>query len=106
MMLRKLRRPWLLEGDEGARALRAALGTRSARDAVLLLIDRGVRELDQASQAAVRRCDVAGEKTANVARDLYLSDRQFFRCRAAAFDAIRAEYDRLVADGGSPVKTS
>lgn len=102
-MLRKLRRPWLLELDESARALRAALGTGSARDAVLLLIDRGIRELDEGSKAIIRRCDVAGEQTATVARDMYISDRHFFRCRAVALSAIQAEYDRLLAAGGLPV---
>jgi tetratricopeptide (TPR) repeat protein len=99
-MLRKLRRPWLLELDDNARALRAALGTGSTRDAVLLLIERGLRDLDEQSQAIIRRCDIAGERTAAVAADLYISNRQFFRCRAGALDAIQAELDRLLAAGG------
>jgi two-component system response regulator DesR len=96
-MLRKLRRPWLLERDEQARALRAALGTESARDAVRLVIDRGIRGLDEPSQSIILRCDVAGEATATVADDLYISIRQFFRYRAAALDSIQAECERLLA---------
>jgi CheY-like chemotaxis protein len=98
-MLRKLRRPWLLERDDHASALRAVLGTESARDAVRLLIDRGLRDLDARSKAIIRRCDVAGEPTATVADALYLSNRHFFRCRAAAFDAIEVEFDRLLMRG-------
>ena len=96
-MLRKLRRPWLLERDEQARELRAALGTASTRDAVRLVIDRGIRGLDQQSQSIIFRCDLAGEPTATVARDLYISIRQFFRYRAAALDAIQAECERVLA---------
>ncbi|HEV2737037.1 MAG TPA: response regulator transcription factor [Candidatus Elarobacter sp.] len=104
-MLRKLRRPWLLERDEQAQALRTVLGTRSTCDAVRLLIDRGIRDLDERSQSIVLRCDVAGEGTAAVARDLYISNRQFFRNRATALDAIQAEYERLLAAKGHNVAT-
>ena len=99
-MLRKLRRPWLLERDEQARALRAALGTESTREAVGLLIERGIRDLDERSRAIILRCDVAGELTATVADDLYISIRQFFRDRAVAMDAIQAECERLLAAEG------
>jgi two-component system response regulator DesR len=102
-MLRKLRRPWLLEHDEQARALRAALGTASARDAVRLLIDRGIRDLDERSQAIILRCDVAGERTATIADELYISIRQFFRSRAAALAAIQTELERLLAPKGNNI---
>ena len=104
-MLRKLRRPWLLEFDEQARALRAVLGTGSTHDAVRLVIDRGIRDLDERLQAIILRCDVAGEGTAAVARDLYISNRQFFRNRAAALDAIQAECERVLAPKGHNVAT-
>ncbi len=99
-MLRKLRRPWLLERDEQALARRPVLGTGSTREVVRLLIDRGIRDLDERSQAMILRCDVAGEQTATFAGDLCISIRQFFRNRAEALDAIQGECERLLAAEG------
>ena len=96
-MLRKLRRPWLLDLDELARKLQVVLGTGSTSEAVRILIDRGIRHLDERAQATILRCDVAGEPTAAVANDIYISIRQFFRSRAAALAAIQAECERLLA---------
>lgn len=95
-LLRGLRRPAQLERDEIALELKRALRSPSARDAVLMLVDRALRHEHRYCAAIVRGCDVEGETTLALANALHLSPRQFFRYRAHAIEAIAVELDNVL----------
>ncbi len=95
-LLRKLRRPSALERDELALSLRAAYGCATARDALLIAIERGLQHHDRRLAAIIRRCDLDGELTRNVADELSFSPRHFFRYRSDAVDAVAVEIERTL----------
>lgn len=95
-LLRGLRRPVQLERDEIARELRRALRVLTAREAVLILVERALRHEHAFCAEIVQRCDVDGETTLVVAFELHLSVRQFFRYRAHAIEAIAVELESLL----------
>ena len=95
-LLRKLRRPSALERDELAQSLRAAYGCSTARDALLMAVERGLHHHDRRLAAIIRRCDIDGELTRNVAEELSFSPRHFFRYRSDAVDAVAVEIERTV----------
>ena len=95
-LLRGVRRPAQLERDGVALELERVLRCTSARDAVLVLVDRALRHEHRFCSEIVRRCDVDGETTLVVASAMHLSPRQFFRYRAQAIEAIAVELERLL----------
>jgi Flp pilus assembly protein TadD len=95
LLLRKMRNPAAIERDPYGLRLRDAMRTEKARDAVEEVIERALRGHDPVFSTIIRRCDIQGEMTEDVARDLYLSVRHFFRYRAAAIDAIAIALGRL-----------
>jgi tetratricopeptide (TPR) repeat protein len=95
-LLRGVRRPAQLERDGVALELERVLRCASARDAVLVLVDRALRHEHRFCSEIVRRCDVDGETTLVVAAALHLSPRQFFRYRAQAIEAVAVELERLL----------
>jgi tetratricopeptide (TPR) repeat protein len=95
-LLRKLRRPSALERDELAQSLRAAYGCATAREALVLAIERGLRDHDRRLAAIIRRCDIDGELTHTVAAELSFSPRHFFRYRGEAVFAVATEIDRAL----------
>jgi|GEM_PF-1439309 len=95
-LLRAVRRPAQLQRDGVALELERVLRCASARDAVLALIERALRHEHRFCAEIVRRCDVDGETTMMVAEGLHLSQRQFFRYRAQAVEAIAVELERLL----------
>ncbi|MEA2721398.1 MAG: eukaryotic-like serine/threonine-protein kinase [Candidatus Eremiobacteraeota bacterium] len=95
-LLRGIRRPAKLQRDGIAREVERALHCTSAREAVLVLVERALRHEHQFCAEIVRRCDIDGETTLLVAAALHLSPRQFFRYRAQAVEAIAVELERLL----------
>ena len=95
-LLRKLRRPSALERDELAHTLRAAYGCATAREALLVAIERGLHHHDRRLAAIIRRCDVDGELTHTVAAELNFSPRHFFRYRSDAVAAVAVEIERTL----------
>jgi predicted Zn-dependent protease len=95
-LLRKLRRPSALERDDLAQSLRAAYGCATAREALLVAIERGLHHHDSRLVAIIRRCDVDGELTHNVAAELNFSPRHFFRYRSDAVQAVSVEIERTL----------
>ena len=93
-MLRKMREPRALERDHLANRLRAMLGASTAHEAVLEAIARSLRGSDARLAAVIRRCDIDGEPTARVARELGVSPRQFFRFRREALDLLQREVQK------------
>ncbi len=98
-LLRKLRRPAALERDELAQSLRAAYGCATAREALVIAIERGLHDHDRRLAAIIRRCDFDGELTHNVASELHFSPRHFFRYRSEAVGAVGIEIERAVRVG-------
>ncbi len=94
-LLRKLRTPGAIQDDELARALCSLTASASVRDAVLLLAERALRAYPPVYWTIVRRVDVDGESSQAVADEIHLSERSFFRYRAAAIAAIAAEIDSV-----------
>ncbi len=102
-LLRKVRRPAQLERDGLGAALRTALGTSSARDAVMDAIDRALcGPDDEVLRRIVMGVDFEGRSTKVVASELHLSERHCFRRRAQALDAISAQIEQLVRDHTRP----
>jgi serine/threonine-protein kinase len=95
-LLRKLRRPSSLERDELAQSLRAAYGCATAREALVLAIERGLHDHDRRLDTIIRRCDIDGELTHTVAAELNFSPRHFFRYRSEAVDAVAIEIERAL----------
>jgi predicted Zn-dependent protease len=95
-LLRKLRRPSALERDDLAQSLRAAYGCATAREALLVAIERGLHHHDRRLAAIIRRCDVEGELTHTVAAELNFSPRHFFRYRSEAIAAVSVEIERTL----------
>ena len=94
-LLRKLRTPGAIQDDELGRALCSLTGSPAVRDAVLLLAERALRAYPPVYWTIVRRVDVDGESSQSVADEIHLSERSFFRYRAAAIAAIAAEFDAV-----------
>jgi tetratricopeptide (TPR) repeat protein len=90
-LLRKLRTPGAIQDDELAMALCRLTGAGSVRDAVLLLAERALRVYPPVYWTIVRRVDVDGESSQAVADEIHLSERSFYRYRAAAIAAVAAE---------------
>ncbi len=94
-LLRKLRTPGAIQDDELARALCSLTGAPSVRDAVLLLAERALAAFPPVYWTIVRRVDVEGESSQAVADEIHLSERSFFRYRAAAIAAVAAEIETV-----------
>ena len=94
-LLRKLRTPGAIQDDELAMALCRLTGAPSVRDAVLTLAERALRDYPPVYWTIVRRVDVDGESSQIVADETHLSERSFFRYRAAAVAAVAAEIDAV-----------
>ena len=94
-LLRKLRTPGAIQDDELALTLCRLTGAGSVRDAVLLLAERALRVYPPVYWTIVRRVDVDGESSAAVADEIHLSERSFYRYRAAAIAAVAAEIDAV-----------
>src|ERR1700736_4833278 len=94
-LLRKLRMPGAIQDDELALTLCRLTGAGSVRDAVLLLAERALRVYPPVYWTIVRRVDVDGESSQVVADETHLSERSFFRYRAAAIAAVSAEIDAV-----------
>ncbi|MBV9409872.1 MAG: hypothetical protein JO164_13680 [Candidatus Eremiobacteraeota bacterium] len=94
-LLRKLRTPGGLADDELGLTLHRLTGAASARDAVMLLAERALTTFPAVYWTIVRRVDVEGESSQAVATEIHLSERSFFRYRAAAIAAIAAEFDAV-----------
>ena len=103
-LLRKLRTPGAIQEDELAVTLCRLTGAGSVRDAVLLLAERALRVYPPVYWTIVRRVDVEGESSAAVADEIHLSERSFYRYRAAAIAAVAAEIDAVTRT--APVKRS
>ena len=98
-LLRKLRTPGAMQDDELALTLCRLTGAGSVRDAVLLLAERALRVYPPVYWTIVRRVDVDGESSASVAGEIHLSERSFYRYRAAAIAAVAAEIDAVTRAG-------
>jgi tetratricopeptide (TPR) repeat protein len=94
-LLRKLRTPGAIQDDELARTLCSLTGAPSVRDAVLLLAERALRAYPPVYWTIVRRVDVEGESSQAVSDEIHLSERSFFRYRAAAIAAVAAEIEAV-----------
>ena len=94
-LLRKLRTPGAIQDDELARALCSLTGAPSVRDAVLVLAEKALRDFPPVYWTIVRRVDVDGESSQAVADEIHLSERSFFRYRAAAIAAVAAEIETV-----------
>jgi tetratricopeptide (TPR) repeat protein len=94
-LLRRLRTPGAIQDDDLARALCSLTGSASVRDAVLLLAERALRDYPPVYWTIVRRVDVDGESSQAVADEIHLSERSFFRYRAAAIAAVAGEIDTV-----------
>ncbi|HEY4440396.1 MAG TPA: tetratricopeptide repeat protein [Candidatus Elarobacter sp.] len=102
-LLRKLRHPDYLERDALATALRCALGTATARDAVLAAIDGALTGPDDALlRRIIVGVDLEGRPTKAIAAELHLSERHCFRHRAHALDAISSQIEILVRERARP----
>jgi tetratricopeptide (TPR) repeat protein len=104
-LLRKLRMPGAIQDDELALTLCRLTGAGSVRDAVLLLAERALSVYPPVYWTIVRRVDVDGESSAVVADEIHLSERSFYRYRAAAIAAVAAEID-AVTRAAPPKRTS
>ncbi|HEY0614021.1 MAG TPA: hypothetical protein VGC96_05245 [Candidatus Elarobacter sp.] len=94
-LLRKLRTPGAIQDDELARTLCSLTGAPSVREAVLMLAEKALRGYPPVYWTIVRRVDVDGESSQAVAGEIHLSERSFFRYRAAAIAAVAAEIDSV-----------
>lgn len=94
-LLRKLRTPGAIDGDDLGRALVRATGLGSAREAVLSVAERALRDFPPIYWTIVRRVDLEGESCDVVASQIHLSPRSFFRYRAAAVAGIAREVERV-----------
>ena len=94
-LLRKLRTPGAIQDDELALTLCRLTSAASVRDAVLLVAERALRVYPPVYWTIVRRVDVDGESSAAVADEIHLSERSFYRYRAAAIAAVAAEIDAV-----------
>ncbi|HEV2739220.1 MAG TPA: tetratricopeptide repeat protein [Candidatus Elarobacter sp.] len=97
-LLRRLRTPHLLHDDPLARAIAAALDTRSPRDGVLALVERVLRGHDPRYRQLVELFDVHGEPGKVAADALCLSERTFYRMRAVVVDVLERAIDELLRD--------
>ena len=103
-LLMNLSRPRALDRDPVALSLQRALGSSSPRSAVADVVERTFSESETAARlerTVIEQCDLQGRGTREVARELHLSLRQFFRYRARAMAAIAATLSRLLADAGA-----
>src|ERR1700680_3807888 len=102
-LLRKVRHPAQLERDTLGIALRAALGTPTAREALLSAIDGALAGPDDMIlRRIVTGVDFEGRTTKGVAGELPLSERHCFRRRAEALDAISSQIESLVRERARP----
>jgi len=102
-LLRKVRHPAQLERDSLGIALRAALGTPTAREALLSAIDGALAGPDDVVlRRIVSGVDFEGRTTRVVAGELHLSERHCFRRRAEALDAISSQIESLVRERARP----
>lgn len=102
-LLMNLSRPRALDRDPIALSLQRALGSSSPRRAVADVVERAFTESDVATKLqriVIEQCDLQGRGTREVARELHLSLRQFFRYRARAMAAIAQTLSSLLAEAG------
>ena len=72
------------------------MGTATVYDAVRVCVERALAHADPRLTGIVRRCDLGGETTKVVARDMHMSMRHLFRFRATIFCAVGAEMLRAI----------
>jgi tetratricopeptide (TPR) repeat protein len=104
-VLRHLTHPARLRTNSAVRdyfSASSAEGDAQAIDRIKTVVDGAVARLPQLQRTIVRRCDLAGEMHRDVAADLALSVRHFYRLRARAIAAV----DRALADGLRIAQTS
>lgn len=94
-LLRKLASPGDLGSDQLAQSLRRVTGAASARDAVSAIVERALLPYPEVYATIVRRVDFGGESSKEIAQELHLSERTFFRYRGAAISAIAAEIEAV-----------
>ncbi|TAM72862.1 hypothetical protein EPN44_14745 [bacterium] len=102
-LLMNLSRPRALDRDPVVLSLQHALGSSSPRHAIADVVERTFAENDEKTRlerTVIEQCDLQGRATREVAHELHLSLRQFFRYRARAMAAIAATLSRLLADAG------
>lgn len=85
-----------LGGDYGSRA--------AAR--IRKVIDLALRDLTDRQRTIVERCDLGGEMHKSVLHEVALSERQFYRDRAAAFDKLAAALLNPIPQNGALVNVS
>src|SRR5260370_34861387 len=102
-LARKVRPPAQRERHSLGIALRAALGTPTAREALLSAIDGALAGPDDIIlRRIVTGVDFEGRSTKTVAGELHLSERHCFRRRAEALDAISSQIESLVRERARP----
>ncbi len=98
-LLADLDRPQTLVRSTLGTQLKDALGTESIRDAVLWVVDKAFEEPTR-SNALLRdvivMCDVKGHKGSQVASELHVSTRTFFRLRADAIAALAQTAEQVL----------
>ena len=87
-LLRRLRHPQSLERDDLALGLKRAYNVATAKEALATFVTNALSSYDPALRKIIERCDINGEPTKQVAGELGLSMRQFFRYRGRAIEAI------------------
>jgi hypothetical protein len=105
MLLRSLRRPRGAESDKLGLMLRDAYGTRTARAAVLVVIDEAFSEKSPAAEMAreiIERCDIRGESTKTAARAMGFSMRSLFRYRVDAMRTVSLVVERALKHSFNP----
>jgi tetratricopeptide (TPR) repeat protein len=95
-LLRRLRRPHLLDEDDVARRLRAVLGTATTLQAMHRILDEALQHQDPRIRHVVERFDLGREPGKVVADQLHLSERQFYRLRAIAMDAVTRRIEEIL----------
>ena len=94
-LLRAVRTPYALERDRLARRLAGALGSPSARDAVLSVSRRALTGFEPIFNEVVERLYVDGRPAKIVAGELHFSTRQVHRYRAAAVKLIARKVEEI-----------
>src|ERR1700694_236917 len=95
-LLHSLRQANVPEKEPIGRLLQSALQTTTVRAAVVELAQRALAPCPPQYFSIIRRHDIENISATQVAKELYLSVRQFHRYHTAAMDAIAGELQRHI----------
>lgn len=104
-LLRRLRASGSIEDDDTARRLRAVVGARDLRSALTALVESALRDDDPRFQQIIVQSDIEGRPGKQIAAELHVSERTYYRLRSSALAGLQRSFDARLDASSSPASS-